>query len=342
MTNDDKRLQEICCRELNSGKIKDIVEYALHWLQEELNVIRASGSAGKLLRYYDVIKELDIKPWQYSAQGNGAGSLVCFLLGLSETNPLSAEETLYPQFVTSYSPKYAVDITVRTAAFEGNPYKDIMPVSDWLTLIDRMYTGTGKYPTDAELQTPGVFSKYRSMVDYFSEGMDEQKDTDIIHTLAPDSFADALKAEGLMHGTGTWKENECLSEYMDSAVSLSNLITSREDLFEYLINFGIDESTAFAFTVEAGKGHLKKGRVRDKQAVAKVTESGIPATVLNYVGNISYLFPRAHLIGVLKTKLRICWYRCHFPEESYHKERNFEHQSLYRECVGNMRTRYLK
>ncbi len=160
---------------------------------------------------------------------------------------------------------------------------------------------------------PGI--KCRSMVNFFSEGIDEQRKADIIDALAPDTFSNALKAEGLMHGTGTWKENECLPKYMDGTVPLSNMITCREDLFEYLVHCGIDEPTAFAFTVEAGKGRLKKGRVRDKKAVAKVTESGIPTTFLNYVGNISYLFPRAHLIGVLKTKLRVCWYGCHFPDE---------------------------
>jgi len=124
-------------------------------------------------------------------------------------------------------------------------------------------------------------------------------------------FSDLVKLFGLMHGTGTWTGNaeELL---MKGIVSINEVITDWDDVYDILIKYGIDKELAFSYAER-----IRKGRGITEEQKTDLCAKGIPEWFIESCGKIRYLFPRAHSISYVLQIWQLAWYKLHYPVQFY-------------------------
>lgn len=134
----------------------------------------------------------------------------------------------------------------------------------------------------------------------------------------PTTFNELVKIYGLLHGTDTW-ENNAQDLIKDGTATLNEVITTRDDIFNYLISIGIDDETAFRIMEFVRKGRTRKDswQVEWKEFVEIMQKYHVPNWYIKSCEKISYLFPKAHAIGYVINYCRIAWYKLHYPNEFY-------------------------
>ena len=116
-------------------------------------------------------------------------------------------------------------------------------------------------------------------------------------------FSDLIALYGFLLGTGVWENNgEIL---FDDGIPLNELISTREDLYEYLynkLNGKCCENPAGQ--VFAIKEAAYKGRFARRGMPAEIEElllgNDVPEWYLESMKKILYLFPKTHLVEVIK------------------------------------------
>lgn len=130
-------------------------------------------------------------------------------------------------------------------------------------------------------------------------------------TAQVNSFNDMVRIELLSHGTGTWTDNaEVLIN--EGIATLDEVITCRDDVFDYLVEKGIYEEQAFYITERVRKG---KGLTEDDRIL--LIERGVPDWYIESCGKIRYLFPKAHSISYIIKLWRLAYFKIHYPREFY-------------------------
>ena len=82
---------------------------------------------------------------------------------------------------------------------------------------------------------------------------------------------------------------------------LSEIISSRDDIYDFLRNKGIDEETAYLITEQVRKGKWAYGHSkRYSEYVGILQDAGVPEWFIWSCSKICYLFPRAHAISYAK------------------------------------------
>ncbi len=124
-------------------------------------------------------------------------------------------------------------------------------------------------------------------------------------------FSDLVKLFGLINGTGTWTDNaeELL---MKGTVSLDEIIADRDDVYDIMIKYGIDEELSFPFAEM-----IRKGKGFTEEQKTDLCARGIPEWFIESCGKIKYLFPRAHSISYALQIWQLAWYKLHYPEQFY-------------------------
>lgn len=130
----------------------------------------------------------------------------------------------------------------------------------------------------------------------------------------PEGFADLVKISGLSHGTGAWLDNaEKLLE--TGACPLSELISSREDVYNMLRVHGLDTEFSFRIMELVRKG--KAGKHLRSEEEAQMREHGIPDWYIDSCKKIRYLFPKAHAAEFALMVVRLGWYKLYHPVAYY-------------------------
>ena len=116
-------------------------------------------------------------------------------------------------------------------------------------------------------------------------------------------FSDLLTLSGFMHGTGAWEGNAEL--LYEKGIPLDELISCREDVYSYLYeklnnNCCLNPSGQVFEIKEA----VRKGKYSNNSMPAEIEknllECGVPEWYVNSMKKILYLFPKTHLITMLK------------------------------------------
>lgn len=132
-----------------------------------------------------------------------------------------------------------------------------------------------------------------------------EKIRSIIHETGPENFDQLVKAIGLFHGTGVWEGNaEVL--FSQNRIGVDNVIADREDVFEYLLQHGLDRRSAFetADYIRKGKAYNHPNENRWQGMKVAMRSHDIPAWYIESCQKIRYLFPRAHAI---RKALEVYW-----------------------------------
>lgn len=127
----------------------------------------------------------------------------------------------------------------------------------------------------------------------------------------PTTFAELVRIAGLSHGTDVWLNN-AQDLVRSNIVGLKDVISTRDDIMNYLIFMGLKPKTAFTImeSVRKGKG-LKPEQEKDMR------EKNVPDWYINSCKKIKYMFPKAHAVAYVMTSFRIAYCKINYPEAFY-------------------------
>lgn len=132
----------------------------------------------------------------------------------------------------------------------------------------------------------------------------------MLESLEPRTVSDLIKVSLLSHGTNVWTENGEL--LVQEGHTISELISSRDDIFDELLVRGMGRKRAYDIMENVRKG---KGLSEDMEA--EMRDVGIPDWYIDSCNKIRYLFPRAHAASYVLNALRIAFYKVNYPLEFY-------------------------
>ena len=131
----------------------------------------------------------------------------------------------------------------------------------------------------------------------------------IINTVNPKSFSELVRISALIHGVDAWEENaEVLIE--EGIADIKEVITTRDDIMNYLLSHGMDEYEASVIM-----DRVRKGRELTDEMIKEMKEYRVPDWYIESCNQLKYVFPRAHVVHYVMMYLRMIWYKIHYPAE---------------------------
>lgn len=128
----------------------------------------------------------------------------------------------------------------------------------------------------------------------------------------PNTFNDLMKVYGLTHGTGVWKDNaEILLK--NNICTLQEIIISKEDVYQFLINIGINDKTACETAEKVQNGTIAK--TGDTAWLAALqAQYRLPSWWIDSISKIWYMYPLTKTIDHVQTALRLAWFKVYYPD----------------------------
>ncbi len=132
----------------------------------------------------------------------------------------------------------------------------------------------------------------------------------------PECFSDLVKISGLSHGTNVWTDN-AEKLITSGTADLKSVISTRDDIFNYLIEKGFDKKSAFSIMEFVRKGKGRRLKDVGEFDVMAMLEKGVPEWYIESMQKIRYLFPKAHATAYMTAAVRLGWYKLNYPAEFY-------------------------
>lgn len=127
----------------------------------------------------------------------------------------------------------------------------------------------------------------------------------------PKTFAELVRISGLSHGTDVWINNA--QELVRSNVAeLKDVISTRDDIMNYLILKGLPAKASFKIMENVRKG---KGLKPEDEEMMR--ENSVPEWYIDSCNKIKYMFPKAHAVAYVMMSFRIAFFKVHNPEAFY-------------------------
>lgn len=127
----------------------------------------------------------------------------------------------------------------------------------------------------------------------------------------PTTFSELVRISGLSHGTGVWLGNA--QELIEKGVAtLSEVISTRDDIMNYLIPKGVPSRKAFAIMEQ-----VRKGKGLSPEDIKLLKEHAVPEWYVEACQKIKYMFPKAHAVAYVMMAFRIAYFKVHYPEAFY-------------------------
>ena len=132
----------------------------------------------------------------------------------------------------------------------------------------------------------------------------------------PKTFAELVRISGLSHGTDVWLNNA--QEYVRQGIAtLSEIITVRDDIMNYLIDNGLDKSVAFTIMEFVRKGQPTKNPEKWKEYSEIMKKHKVKQWYIDSCEKIKYMFPKGHAVAYVMMAVRIAYFKVYYPLEFY-------------------------
>ncbi len=300
-----KRLKQICDERI-CDRYKENTENAYSRMEWELSCIRKQGSAPLFMVAFDALTSLGASPEDNCPMGALAASLVSYLLGFSNIDPLDSVPCIYPEFCYGLMGERtpSIELCVLPEIYRGlvryfDDYDNELRIR-YRHEDDGKLFGIRIEDPDAKGEIDDYdlrFSFYPiSSRKRLRKSLYRGESFEIIH---PQTYEERVKCLGLSHNAEwTWDENAKLL-YLSGDVPLNLLIAHREDVFEYMMEHGVGKPFSFRIAEYVRKGGpLRKGWESDM--LEAMQKARIPQWYIESCMKINYLFPRAHDMVFLK------------------------------------------
>ncbi|WNE40946.1 MAG: DNA polymerase III PolC-type [Mycoplasmataceae bacterium] len=134
--------------------------------------------------------------------------------------------------------------------------------------------------------------------------------------LKPTKFSQLVQISGFSHGTDVWTQNQ-LTVYKNKQLSLDKLIACREDIWNFLVSWGIDNKNAFIATEFIRKGKWNKLPEIIKEEMKQKMSDKEGEIYFSILSKIKYIFPKPHAIAYTMTAWRAAFYKLYYPQEFF-------------------------
>lgn len=132
----------------------------------------------------------------------------------------------------------------------------------------------------------------------------------------PKTFAELVRISGLSHGTDVWLNNA--QEFIRAKeATLSEVITVRDDIMNYLIDQGIEKGTAFKIMEFVRKGQPTKNPDGWKEYSDLMKKHKVKDWYIESCRRIKYMFPKGHAVAYVMMAMRIAYFKVHYPLAFY-------------------------
>ncbi|MCE5189212.1 MAG: PolC-type DNA polymerase III [Eubacteriales bacterium] len=133
----------------------------------------------------------------------------------------------------------------------------------------------------------------------------------VLDATQPTTMEELVRISGLTHGTDVWLGNaEPL--VINNVASLNEVICTRDDIMNYLIQHGVDASSSFKIMES-----VRKGKGLKPEMEQKLIDNAIPAWYIDSCKKIKYMFPRGHAVAYTMMSFRVAYYKVHYPLQFY-------------------------
>ena len=294
-------LREICIKGINTKYEGELKKTAFERIKKELRFVRQQGSASGYLTLLNDLNAVGAKPEEFYCPGTIASSLLAYVIGISNVEPMNSKPRLYPEFYYGIDgekePYFEVRVTPCLQERLRDYYADYPrkgPVTSiygsWKRL--KIVYGEDLLNADSMRDLDDRFSISYPMIRKDSIQIIDPKDEQILRICGPETSEEYVKCYGLMHGTGVWENVENMIAET-GALSYSEMLANREDVYEFLLEHNIDDRTAYEITENVRKGKIHSNGWPEEMLVA-MDKVNIPDWFIQSCRNIQYLFPRAH------------------------------------------------
>lgn len=131
---------------------------------------------------------------------------------------------------------------------------------------------------------------------------------EIIKAIKPKTLNDLIKLICIGHGTDAWNDNQD-TLIKNKTIKIDELISSRDDVADYLISKGCSKDLSIRTMESVRKGRFNQ---ENKNELGDISE-----TFIKVIDKIKYLFPRGHCIAILYNTIYCEYLREQFPEEFF-------------------------
>lgn len=270
------------------------------------------------------------KSVSFHFRGMANNMLLLHVLGISKVDPIKynlpyelfTAKTLCIDFINGCSldfvssvEKYARNFRIVRGSFELCDVEEINELADNHYLLIPCYV----QPTNMSFRL-NEFNQFETIEDYHmftdeyitirldDKPLIQEKKVDLkysMHTefekevamqLKPKTIDDYVKVISLAHGTHAWSKNQ-EELFKDSKIDIHNVISNREDVYEYLVNHSIEHEVAIDIVKQLSKSRTSKSNELWQRYVDIMIEHGCDDVFIDVLSKILYIFGRGQAVS---------------------------------------------
>ena len=348
---DEKALAEISsiCRTAMKGKYPDADETIINSLNLELECIKNEHVSVLLLAIVHALNATGVKPYEMMLRGQASSSLVLYLLGLSEVDPIRIGVNRYFYYGLKQKPTAFnwIEINCSKLLAEGlsqNLKKEFAGLGkDLVCELNENYDGAiFRGELNRENQNILKCTIYKWQPGEILSECKKQSDLEIAEISIEDSklmemfdgtfepseipeFSNKQVHEAVkiikprdfddlvkIYGLmyGTGVWEKNAKELIgEDVVTIKDVVALREDAFDCLIKHGFSDKGAFDIAELVRSGKAKKETEEWQKAKDQMISKSVPEWFIKSCEQIDYLFPKAHGYACVLNAWRIAFYQ---------------------------------